>query len=148
MKRLLKLIFILFISVMYSQEEVSKNLTLVFKKIKSDTCFVVMDFKFEVNWNSKLSYSENIGYYGGIEKIKIYKFNKLINQYSNIEDVTGLSAIIFRFYDYNQDSYLDFSLPLASGKKIWLKYYFFNTKTHKFRHVKELDYEIFKLKKG
>ncbi|MDE0536943.1 hypothetical protein, partial [Tenacibaculum sp. L6] len=112
-----------------------------YKSVRSDTSFVVSGFKFIINWDSKLTYSENIGYYGGIKHLKIYKNQKLINKFSNIEDVTGLDEIIFRFYDYNNDGYMDFTVPLSSGKSIWLKYYFFDSKTTQFYHDKNWDYK-------
>ncbi|WP_028890804.1 hypothetical protein [Tenacibaculum sp. 47A_GOM-205m] len=141
MRKFLLLLVLSIFSIVYTQDSKNENTSIIFKEIKGDTSFVLSSFKFKVQWDSKLSYSKNIGYYGGIKKLIIYNSNKTINSFLNIEDVTGLNEIVFRFYDYNSDGYLDFAIPLASGKSTWLKYYLYDAEKLKFYHNKEWDYK-------
>lgn len=113
--------------------------------------FKVDKFAFEVTWDSKQNYSTNIGYYGGIKTLKIYTNNQLLNTIENIEDAIALGEIYLNFYDFNFDGYLDFSVPIDSGKSISRKYYLFNKEMNQFKYYKEWDYirfdEINKSKK-
>jgi len=106
---------------------------------KSET-FSIDDYTFEIIWGNKVSYTEKLGYYGGISSIKIYKNKALINTFSNIEDTVALGEIHLTFYDYNFDGHLDFTLPIDCGKSCWYKYYLYNPKTNKFQHSKDWDY--------
>ncbi len=98
------------------------------------------NLKFDIIWDNKLSHSDNIGYYGGIKQLTIYKNNKQINIFNNIEDGITLGTIRFELYDYNLDGYLDFTIPIDCGGTCWSAYYLFNPKTNKFEHRKEWDY--------
>lgn len=98
------------------------------------------NIQFIIEWDDKLSYSNKIGYYGGVKSMKIYYMNELINTFSNIEDVVGLGEIYLNIYDYNMDSYLDFSIPISSGKTLWRGYYLFNPVPNRFENIKAWDY--------
>lgn len=98
------------------------------------------NLKFDIIWDNKLSHSDNIGYYGGIKQLTIYKNNKLINQFKNIEDGIALGTIRFELYDYNLDGHLDFTIPINCGSTCWNSYYLFNPKTNKFEHREDWDY--------
>ena len=106
---------------------------------KSET-LSVNEFSFQATWDNKLSYSENLGYYGGISELQVFKNNKLIQMIKNIEDGIGLGEISFTFYDYNMDGYTDFKIPIDCGKSCYDAYYLFNPQTEKFEHQKEWDY--------
>jgi hypothetical protein len=98
------------------------------------------DLKFNVIWDNKLSHSDNIGYYGGIKQLTIYKKDKQINLLKNIEDGIALGVINFEIYDYNLDGHLDFTIPIDCGSVCWNSYYLFNPTTNKFEHCKDWDY--------
>jgi len=98
------------------------------------------NIKFDYIWDKKLSLSDNIGYYGGIKELKIYKNNKPINVFNNIEDGIALGTIRLRLYDYNLDGHIDFTIPIECGSVCWEAYYLYNPKTNKFEHRKDWDY--------
>lgn len=87
------------------QEEVLTTL----KFTKSET-IKHQDLMFDVKWNDSLSYSNNIGYYGGILELKVSIKGKCIQTIKNIEDGIGLGEILFSIYDYNMDGFQDFSI--------------------------------------
>lgn len=99
--------------------------------------YEAQNFSLDVVWDENLSYSENIGYYGGIKKMIINKDNREIQVIENLEDNVALGTIYFNFYDYNLDGYLDFTLPINSR---WLMYYIFNPQTNQFEHLEDWDY--------
>lgn len=146
MKLVLSLLFILMTIAIYPQNFNSKD----WETLKDDSQkhftvtktekFKIDDYLFDVVWDNKMSYSENIGYYGGIKSLKIYKDNKLINKFENIEDGIALGKIYFNFYDYNFDGYIDFSLPIDAGKTVWRKYFLFDKAQQKFKHITDWDY--------
>lgn len=105
--------------------------------ISKQDIFEIKDFKFEIIWDSKLSFSENIGYYGGIRKLIIYKENNKIQEINNIEDNIALGTINLSLYDYNFDGYLDFTIPINSR---WLMYFIFNPQINQFEHREDWDY--------
>ncbi len=109
------------------------------KKIDIDKTgsYKIENYTLDVTWDKKLSYSENIGYYGGIKKMTINKDNIEIQVLENLEDNIALGTINFNFYDYNLDGYLDFTLPINSR---WLMYYIFNPQTNQFEHLEDWDY--------
>ena len=72
--------------------------------------------------------------------MKIYYKNQLINSFSNIEDVIALGEVYMHICDYNMDDYLDFSIPIASGKTTWRGYYLYNPLLNQFENRKEWDY--------
>ena len=99
--------------------------------------YKVQNYSLDVVWDENLSYSENIGYYGGIKKMTIHKDNREIQVIENIEDNVTLGTINFNFYDYNLDGYLDFTLPINSR---WLMYFIFNPQSTEFEHRENWDY--------
>jgi len=113
--------------------------------------FIVNNLKVVIVWNKQLSYSKNIGYYGGIKSLTIFKNNKPLQTISNIEDNIALGTISINFYDYNLDGYLDFTIPIDCGKICWDKYYIFNPQKNKYENLKDWDYlriqKINKIKK-
>ncbi|SDS51078.1 hypothetical protein SAMN05216503_3293 [Polaribacter sp. KT25b] len=117
-----------------------KDKDIVFKTVNKSQIFKVNNFKFNVTWDKKLSYSNNLGSYGGIKELKIYKGNKLVNVFKNIEDPNALNQIVFRFFDYNLDGYIDFSVQIDSGKSTWEKYYLYNPTENKYEHIETWDY--------
>lgn len=157
MKKILLLLSIYICSIGYSQnfnstdwENLKYDSQEHFTVTKTEK-FEIDSFLFDVVWDSKLYYSENIGYYGGIKILKIYKNNQLLDTIKNIEDGIALGEIYFNFYDYNLDGYLDFTIPITCGKICWLKYYIFNPQKKKYEHLKDWDYlriqKINKIKK-
>ena len=104
--------------------------------------FKVGKFVFETTWDSNRHFTNNIWYLGGIESMKIYKDNKLLNTISKIEDALALGEIYFDFYDYNFDGYTDFSVPIDSGKGVSRKFYLYNKELNQFKYYKDWDYEI------
>lgn len=109
--------------------------------INNTKLYKVKNFTFNVIWNKKLSNLKNLNYYyGGIKKLSIGKGNKQLQTINNIEDKIALGNIIFSFYDYNLDGYLDFSIPIDCGKSCYDRYYIFNPKSNKFEHKKSWDY--------
>jgi hypothetical protein len=110
--------------------------------------FKIKNLKFEIVWDKQLSHSENIGFYGGIQTLTIYKNNKKLQSLNNIEDGIALGTIPFDFYDYNLDGYLDFSIPINER---WGQYYIYNPKTNRYENRKDWSYlriqKIDKIKK-
>ncbi len=100
----------------------------------------VNEFSFQATWDNKLSYSDNLGYYGGISELKVFKKNKLLQNIKNIEDGIALGEINITFYDYNMDGYIDFSIPIDCSKSCYDAYYLFNPQTENFQHQKEWAY--------
>ena len=120
--------------------------TITFTKSETQS---INDISLKAIWGDKLSYSENLGYYGGIAELQILKNNTQIQTIKNIEDGIGLGEIQFTFYDYNMDGYLDFTIPIDCGNSCYDSYYLFNPQTNKFEHSKPWDYlRIDKLNKS
>ena len=152
------LIFCFFTATAIYSQSNKKSTWLLFSKEKVVTIdinktgsFKVNNLKFNVVWDKKLSHSENIGYYGGIKSLTIYENNKLLQSINNIEDNIALGTISIKFYDYNLDGHLDFTIPIDCGKICWDKYYIFNHQINKYEHLKDWDYlriqKINKIKK-
>lgn len=150
-------ILFLVTTIIYSQTNMNSN-WLLFSREKVVTIevsktnnFKIKNLKFDVVWDKQLSHSENIGYYGGIKSLTIYKNNILLQTIKNIEDGIALGTIYFDFYDYNLDGYLDFKVPIGCGKICWDKYYIFNPQTNRYENRKDWDYlriqKIDKIKK-
>ena len=142
MKLIVLFLFLLITSFNYSQDNkknwliFSDELIVTIEVDKTDT-YKINDLNLDVIWDSKLSYSDNIGYYGGIKSLTIYKENKKLQIINDIEDNIALGFIFFRFYDYNFDGYLDFTLPINSR---WEMYFIYNPQTNKFDHREDWDY--------
>lgn len=108
---------------------------------KNNTSFSIKNLKFEITWNEKMYYSKNTkSYYGGISKMEIYQNGKRIQTLKNIKDYIGLGYIDLRFFDFNMDGHIDFTIPLDSGRSVGESYYLFDPKQHKFIHQKDWDY--------
>jgi len=146
MKKILVTLFIVINIVSYSQNfnekdwvpfDANRVTTLTITKTEN---LKFKNFEFKIIWDKKLSYSNNIGYYGGIKSMKIFSNSKLINTYENIEDGVALGEIYLRLYDYNMDGNIDFTLPIDCGKSCYQTYYLFNPKLQKFENNKDWDY--------
>lgn len=153
-KLLLAISLFLLSVISHSQEKTSTwvsmenepTTTLSFTKSETQS---VNDISLKAIWDDKLSYSANIGYYGGISELHIFKNKKQIQTIKKIEDGIALGYIHITFYDYNMDGYLDFTIPIDCGKSCYDYYYIFNPKTNKFEHSKSWDYvRIDKLNKS
>ena len=156
----IKYILILFMVLncvgLYSQNKLDKNweylrykdlihITVTAKTQK----FKVDKYVFETTWDSKQNYSNNIGYYGGIKTMKIYKDNKLLNTIHKIPDSIALGEIYFNFHDYNFDGYIDFSVFVGSGRGVNNMYFLFNKELNQFKHYKDWGHiEITKFNKS
>jgi len=97
-----------------------KKITIDINKTK---IYKIDNLNFDVIWDNELDYSENIWHYGGIKRLDIYKKDKKLQEINNVADKIALGYISFRFYDYNFDGYLDFTLPINSR---WEMYFIFN----------------------
>ncbi|MHB1146863.1 MAG: XAC2610-related protein [Lutibacter sp.] len=150
-------ILFLVTTIIYSQTNMNSNWLLFSKEkvvtieVSKTEIFKIKNLSFNIVWNNKLSHSENIGFYGGIQTLTIYKNNKKLQSLNNIEDGIALGTIYFDFYDYNLDGYLDFTVPIDCGKICWDKYYIYNPQTNKYENRKDWDYlriqKIDKIKK-
>lgn len=147
MKKLI-ILFLLFgiNNLIYSQDDKNSNWQLFSKEkiitteVTETEIFKIDDLTFDIVWDNKLSHSENIGYYGGIQSLTIYKDNKKLQTINDIEDGIALGTILFDFYDYNLDGHIDFTVPIDCGKICWKKYYLFNPQENKFEHSEDWDY--------
>ncbi len=130
-------------SIIYSQETKNNQWLLfseeykVTKDVNETDNFNINNLTFEIAWDKDLSYSENIGYYGGIKSLTIYKNDKKLQTFRNIEDEIALGTISIDFYDYNLDGFIDFTLPINEN---WNKYFIYNPITNMFEHLKDWDY--------
>ncbi|MDP3314382.1 hypothetical protein [Lutibacter sp.] len=147
MKKILIILLVFINLISYSQNIKNKEWLVLkdndlkhFTVTKKTKSFTIDEFRFDVIWDDKLFYSDNIGYYGGIKTLKIFKKNLLINTIEKIEDVIALGEIGISFFDYNMDGYIDFSLPIDSGKVIWSKYYLYDIEQKKYKHIEDWDY--------
>lgn len=143
MKIYLFLFFITFSYFSFSQNEnwqLFSNENIQYIEINKSGSYKLAELNFKVIWDNKLSHSENIGYYGGIKKLTVYKNGKEIQTFDTIEDNVALGSINFNFYDYNLDGFMDFNIPIDCGKICWKKYYLFNPESNKFEHIKDWDY--------
>lgn len=145
-KIILLILFILSFTILKSQSfnandwklmEQEHTVTLSFTKSETQN---IKNISLKTIWNNKLSYSENIGYYGGISELHISENKAHIQTIKNIEDGIALGYINLTFYDYNMDGYLDFTIPIDCGNSCYGSYYLFNPQSVKFEHQKEWDY--------
>lgn len=97
-------------------------------------------FELKTLWDDKLSYSSNIGYYGGIKELSIYLNGTQVNVLKNIEDYVALGDIRLEFFDFNFDGILDFRMPISCGRSCNFKYYIFNLGTNQFDYSSSWDY--------
>ena len=143
MKKTIIILIIYFPSIIYSQNFDSvdwmlfENEDISYYTVSKTEKFIIENFSFEIVWDNKLTPNVKFGYLGGIKSMKIYKDNTLINTILNITVEIGLGEIYFRFYDYNFDGYLDFTIPVNEK---WEKYYLFNPTRYTFQNYKDWDY--------
>ena len=145
MKNLLLLILIVHSFLLKAQNFDSKDWTINdMDKIPGLTITKTENLKFQnltfkVKWNPSLSYSNNIGTYGGIGEMKIYYKDKYLQTLKKIEDGVALGEIYMYLFDFNMDGYLDFSIRSECGKSCYYNYYLYNVKKKNFIHDKEWD---------
>lgn len=138
-KKLINVVVVIFmVNPIFSQnwKDFSRE-NIITKAITKSDNFEINGLIFNIKWNNKLSHSDNIGYYGGIEKLIILSNGKVIQEIKNIEDNVALGMIPFSFYDYNFDGFIDFSIPLNDRYPL---YYLYNPILKKFIHQKDWDY--------
>lgn len=143
MKNCLLIIFILLTSFSFSQNkhwQLFANEKIQYIEVNKSGSYKLDELTFKIIWDNKLSHSENIGYYGGIKTLTVYKNGKEIQTLDTIEDNVALGTINFNFYDYNLDGFIDFNIPIDCGKICWKKYYLFNPELNKYEHIKDWDY--------
>ena len=138
-KTTIYLVITLFITMLVKAQSTDTDTRTTLSFTKSEK-LSVGDLSFQAIWNSKLSFSDNIGYYGGIAELRIFKNKKHLQTIKNIEDGIALGNINFEVYDYNMDGYLDFTVPIDFGGSCNYAYYLYNPKTTKFEHRKQWDY--------
>lgn len=112
------------------EEKSIKNYTVTKTEV-----FLIDKFTFNIIWDDKLTVESKP--YKGIKKMDIYIGRKRIQTLYNIKDEITLGEIYLRFYDYNADGNIDFSIPINER---YCMYYLFNPKQNKFEHNKDWDY--------
>jgi len=117
--------------------ELFSNEIKISKVVSKNLDFKVDKFRFNFIWSNELSYSNNIGVYGGIQALDIYIDDEKTQTIQNIEDRIGLGEIPFVFYDFNLDGNIDFSIPINDN---WSQYYIYNPSTKKFVHKEDWDF--------
>lgn len=140
MKKTILISLVVLSNVIFAQENNWQEFSeekIITVNINKTGIYKAQNYSLDVVWGENLSYSENIGYYGGIKKMIFYKDNREIQVIENLEDNVALGTIYLNFYDYNLDGYLDFTLPINSR---WLMYYIFNPQTNQFEHLEDWDY--------
>ncbi|MDQ7917391.1 hypothetical protein RBU60_07380 [Mesonia sp. MT50] len=139
MKNKILILITLFSAMLVKAQQDDKDSSTTLSFTKSETLSVA-DLSFQAIWDDKLSYSDNIGYYGGIAELRVFKNKKHLQTIKNIEDGIALGYINFEMNDYNIDGYLDFTVPISCGRSCNYSYYLYNSKTKKFEYRKEWDY--------
>ncbi|MDD7913193.1 XAC2610-related protein [Polaribacter ponticola] len=142
--------FLLLTSASYSQDgwtnfadenEINIKITENTKKFK------VNYLEFVSVWDSKMTPNEKYEYLGGIKNLKIYFKNKQIDEHVNLPDNIGLGYVLMRFYDYNFDGFLDFTVQVDCGGSCYSSYYLYDEKLKKFVYQKEWNISIQKINK-
>lgn len=113
------------------------QLNKVIEVTKETKTFKVGELEFKPIWDEKLNFSDNIGYYGGVKTLKIYKNGNQSQTLNRIEDNIALGYIIFKFEDFNLDGFIDFTVPLNEKYPM---YYLFNPTTNKYERAEDWDY--------
>lgn len=140
MKKTILISLVVLSNVIFAQENNWQEFSeekIITVNINKTGIYKAQNYSLDVVWGENLSYSENIGYYGGIKKMIFNKDNREIQVIENLEDNVALGTIYLNFYDYNLDGYLDFTLPINSR---CLMYYIFNPQTNQFEHLEDWDY--------
>lgn len=151
MKQSILILSLIFFSNCHSQNFDSKywswfeNKDIIYYTVTKTEVFHIKDLTFEIIWENKLVRNIKLGHLKGIKSMKIYKNKKLINTILNIPDDIGLGEIYFRFYDYNLDGNIDFTIPINER---WEKYFLFDPTKNSFQSCEDWDYiRIAKLNK-
>ncbi len=112
------------------------------KHISESGKFNQNGFLFDIEWDNKLTFSENHQiFYGGISSLKISNYNsKLLTTIESIKDSVGLGDILISFFDFNLDGLIDFRIPRECGKNCYYSYFFYDNQTNQFLHKEEWDY--------
>jgi len=139
MKNKFLILITLFSAMLVKAQQNDNNSFTTLTFTKSET-LTVADLSFQAIWDDELSYSSNIGHYGGIEELRVFKNKKHLQTIKNIEDGIALGDIKLDVHDYNMDGYLDFKVPISCGRSCNYSYYLYNPQTKKFEHRKEWDY--------
>lgn len=143
MKYILLILLIGYHTMMFSQNFDSKDWTINdMDKIPGLTITKTENLKFQnltfkVKWNPSLSYSNNIGSYGGIGEMKIYYKDKYLQTLKKIEDGVALGEIYMYLFDFNMDGFLDFSIRSHCGGTCYDNFYIYNPAIKKFEQLKE-----------
>lgn len=144
---ILSVLLILFTFLLHSQEGkksgwiyLKDDMSTHIKFTKSDTLISISDFTFKAVWKDVLDLPGEEYPYGGISELHIYKGKTRIQTIRNIVDYIDLGYIHSKFFDYNMDGYLDFTIPIGCGKSCYNMYYLYHPKTKMFKHQKEWDY--------
>lgn len=147
MKNLLLLLLILPLSILAQPNKdkgwthMNDEKTRTIKVTKENTIVEIDNFRFEMLWDDKQNYSENLGrYYGGIGSVKVYKNGNHIQTLGKIEDGIAMGYISLTFYDYNMDGNIDFSFPIDCGNVCYSGYYLYDLDKEKYEHVEKWDY--------
>lgn len=112
------------------------------KHISESGKFSQNGFLFDIEWDNKLTFSENHQiYYGGILFLKISNYkNQLLTTIESIKDSVGLGDILISFFDFNLDGLIDFRITRDCGKNCYFSYYFYDNESNQFIHKKDWDY--------
>ena len=142
--------FLLLTAVSYAQDgwvnfadenEINIKITEQIKKFK------IKNFDFVATWNGEMTPNEKFGFLGGVKSFKIFYENKQIDEHVNIPDNIGLDYVIMRFYDYNFDGFIDFTIQTDCGGSCYSDYYLYDQKQQKFKFQKDWNIRIQKINK-
>lgn len=108
--------------------------------IDSTQTFQVGVFTFEAVYDENMSFSENIGNWGGIRQMTISKNSRHLQTMTDIKDIFGFGVVQIEFYDFNLDGHIDMRFVLAEGKAHFHEYFLFNPQKQIFKHAEDWDY--------
>jgi len=143
----LSILVTFFILMLHSQEAketgwvyLEDDMPTYLKFTTNRTANSINGFMFKAVWKDDLNLPAEEYPYGGISELHIYKDQKRIQTIKNIVDYIALGYINLKFFDFNMDGYLDFTVPISCGKSCYDKYYLYHPKTKMLTHQKEWDY--------
>ncbi|TXD46044.1 XAC2610-related protein [Polaribacter sp. IC073] len=142
--------FLLLTSITYSQDRwvnFADENEINIKITKDTNKFKVNDLEFVAVWNSKMTPNEKYGYLGGIKNLKIFYKEQQMDEHVNLPDNIGLGYVIMKFYDYNFDGFLDFTIQVDCGGSCYSHYYLYDIKQQKFIYQKDWNFRIQKINK-
>ena len=117
------------------------------KITEAKNTFKINDLEFVSVWGNKIIPNEKTGHLEGIKNLKIFHKGKQLNEFSNIPDNIGLGYVVIRFYDYNFDGFLDFTIQVNCGGSCYSNYYLYDKKLKKFIYQKNWNIRIQKINK-